>query len=90
MCSDEKILEKVAFVLASQHRTNIMLFLKDDMHTPKQIGEAINVRTNHISNLLSQLRKKNLVYCATPNIRKGKLYTLTDDGKIVLDYLKSG
>ena len=90
MCNDEEILEKVAFVLASKHRTNIILNLSDEMHTPKQIGDAINVRTNHISNLLAQLRKKELVYCATPNIRKGKLYSLTDDGKYVLNYIKSG
>ena len=90
MCNDEEILEKVAFVLASKHRTNIILNLSDEMHTPKQIGDAINVRTNHISNLLAQLRKKELVYCATPNIRKGKLYSLTDDGKNVLNYIKSG
>lgn len=89
MCSDEKLLEKIAFVLASEHRTNIILYLGDELHTPKQIGNAINVRTNHISNLLSQLRKNNLVYCATPKIRKGKLYTLTDEGKYVLKYIQS-
>ena len=88
MCNDEKILEKVAVVLASQHRTNIILYLDDELHTPKQIGDAIHVRTNHISNLLAQLRKNSLVYCATPNIRKGKLYTLTDEGKCVLKYIK--
>ena len=89
MCNDEKILEKVAFVLASGHRTGIIKYLDDELHTPKQIGDAINVRTNHISNLLAQLRKKDLVYCATPQIRKGKLYALTDDGKQVLEYIKS-
>jgi len=89
MCNDEILLEKIAYVLASDHRKNIILYLGEKMHTPKQIGDAINVRTNHISNLLSQLRKKDLVYCATPNIRKGKLYTLTDDGKSVLTYINS-
>lgn len=88
MCNDEKFLEKVAFVLASEHRKNIILFMENELYSPKQIGDAINVRTNHISNLLSQLRKKDLVYCATPNIRKGKLYSLTDDGKKVLKYIK--
>ena len=87
MCN-ELLLEKIAYVLASEHRKNIILYLDDEMHTPKQIGDAINVRTNHISNLLAQLRKKELVYCATPNIRKGKLYSITDDGKEVLKYIK--
>ena len=89
MCNDEKLLEKVAFVLASEHSKNIILYLDDELHTPKQIGDAINVRTNHISNLLAQLRKNDLVYCATPKIRKGKLYSLTDDGRYVLNYIKS-
>lgn len=89
MCSNNEFLEKVAFVLESEHRKNIILYLDDELHTPKQIGDIIGVRTNHISNLLAQLRKNDLVYCATPKIRKGKLYALTDDGKSVLNYIKN-
>lgn len=88
MCSNEKLLEKIAYVLASEHRKNIILYLDDKLYTPKQIGDAINVRTNHISNLLAQLRKQDLVYNTTPRIRKGRLYSLTDDGKKVLEYIK--
>ena len=88
MCSNEKFLEQVAYVLASEHRKNILLFMDNELYSPKQIGDAINVRTNHISNLLAQLRKYNLVYNTTPTIRKGRLYSLTDDGKKVLDYIK--
>lgn len=89
MCSDEKSLEKIAYVLASEHRKNIILFMEDRLATPKEIGDAINVRTNHISNLLSQLRQYDLVYNTTPSIRKGRLYSLTDSGKYVLEYIKS-
>ena len=89
MCSNEKFLEKVAFVLASQHRKNIILYLGTGLRTPKQIGDKINVRTNHISNLLAQLRQYGLVYNTTPSIRKGRLYSLTDDGKRVLEYIES-
>ena len=89
MCANEEFLEKVAYVLASEHRKNIILFMDDRLASPKQIGDAINVRTNHISNLLAQLRKYNLVYNTTPTIRKGKLYSLTDDGQYVLEYIKS-
>ena len=88
MCNDEKFLEQVAYVLASDHRKNIILFMGDELYSPKQIGDAINVRTNHISNLLAQLRKYNLVYNTTPRIHKGRLYSLTEDGKRVLEYIK--
>ena len=49
MCSDEKSLEKIAYVLASEHRKNIILFMEDRLATPKEIGDAINVRTNNMT-----------------------------------------
>lgn len=88
MCGSEIFLEKVAYVLASEHRKNIILFLSNELYTPKQIGDGIGVRTNHISNLLAQLRQQDLVYCATTKIKRGRLYTLTDDGKKVLEYIQ--
>ena len=39
------------------------------------------------TNLLADLRSHGLVVCATPNVRKGRLYKLTDDGNKVLKYL---
>lgn len=87
MC-DENFLEQVAYVLASKHRTNIIFFMENELYTPTQIGKEINLRPNHVSNLLKQLKDYGLVYCATPNINKGKFYSLTDDGKKVLQYIK--
>ena len=89
MPNDDVQLEKIAYVLASEHRKNIVLFLDNEYHTPKEIGNAINVKTNHISNLLSQLRKIDLIYCGTPNLRKGRLYSLTEEGETVLHYIKT-
>ena len=89
MPNDDIQLEKLSYVLASEHRKNIILFLDNEYHTPKEIGYAINVRTNHISNLLAQLRENGLIYCATPDLHKGRLYSLTEEGKNVLDYIKS-
>ena len=61
--------------LASEHRKNIILFMDNELYSPKQINDAINVKANHISNLLSQLRKYELVYNTTSKIRKGKIYS---------------
>lgn len=88
MRDDEKFLELVAYVRASKHRTNLIKFLDYQLKTPKEIGEELNVRTNHVSNLLADLRKHDLVVCATPNIRKGRLYKLTDNGIEVLKFLQ--
>ena len=88
MKNEEEFLELVAYVKASNHRVNILKFIEYDLKTPKEIGVALNVRTNHISNLLADLRKHNLVVCSTPNVRKGRLYELTENGIKVLEYLE--
>lgn len=87
MDSDEKFLELVAYVKASEYRTEILSFLRYELKTPSEIGDRIDVRTNHISNILADLRKHDLVICATPNIRKGRLYKLTEKGNRVAKFL---
>lgn len=84
---DEELLESVAYVRASKHRKNIIKFLSYELRTPKEIGVALDVRTNHISNLLADLKKHDLVVCVTPNVRKGRLYKLTKKGNKVLKYI---
>lgn len=88
MCNEDKLLELVAYIKASEHRQNIVKYLGDELKTPSEIGEKLDIRTNHISNLLADLRKQDIVLCATPNVRKGRLYKLTDTGKRVLTFLK--
>lgn len=88
MNDNNEFLELVAYVKASNHRKNIIEYLNYGLKTPKEIGVALNVRTNHISNLLADLRKHDLVVCSTPNVRKGRLYELTENGIKVLEYLE--
>ncbi len=87
MSEDEKFLELVAYVRASNRRKDIIKFLSYGLKTPTEIGDELDIRTNHISNLLADLKKHGLVVCATPNVRKGRLYKLTDNGNKVLEYL---
>ena len=87
MDSDEKFLELVAYVKASDYRKEIIRFLLYDLKTPSEIGDRIDVRTNHISNILADLRRHDLVICATPNVRKGRLYKLTEKGNRVAKFL---
>ena len=88
MCNEDKLLELMAYIKASEHRQNIVKYLGDELKTPSEIGEELDIRTNHISNLLADLRKKDIVLCATPNVKKGRLYKLTDTGKRVSTFLK--
>jgi len=87
MEEDENFYECISFVRASKHRAAIMRYLKYDVRTPTEIGVELDIRTNHISNLLAELRNQGLVVCITPNIHKGRLYQLTDKGKRIVEHI---
>ena len=46
------------------------------------------IRTNHISKVLSQFKTNEIVEFITPEVRKGRLYMLTEAGVDVVKNLK--
>ena len=50
--------------------------------------KKIGVRTNHISNVLSDLKENGLVICLNENAHKGRLYKNTELSLEILKYLK--
>ena len=83
------ILKNLGFVKAGEYRKNVILVLKDEFLCPTEIAEKIKYPTSHVSNTLSELAKRDLVTCVNPEVRKGKLYTLTSSGKKICCMLKS-
>ena len=48
---------------------------------PTEIAERSNIKTNHVSKVLSELKSKELIELVNPEARKGRLYRLTDVGE---------
>lgn len=57
-----------------------MKSLEGDVKIPTAIANDSGIRTNHISKVLSELKAHELVECINPEVRKGRLYRLTDKG----------
>ena len=74
----------VDYVKRSQYRSKILKSLADDVKMPSQIARDTGIVQNHISNSLRQLKEHELVECINPEVRKGRLYRLTDEGKNVV------
>ena len=55
--------------------------------TPSNIAKEINLRTNHVSNVLKELKEKELVVCLNEDARKGRLYKNTELGVKILEYI---
>ncbi len=87
MNDDEKY-KIIGYVIASKYRINILKSLNDTVKTPSLIAKDIDLRTNHVSNVLKELKEKNLVVCLNEEAHKGRLYKNTDLAIEILKYIK--
>lgn len=85
---NQEVIDTLSFILASKHRTNIILSLEEKPKIPSQIGKEINLNTTHVSKYLTSLREKDLVICLNESAQKGRLYELTPKGREYLKRLK--
>ena len=82
--SDEMLIE-MSYVQISKYRTKTMKALEGNAKIPSAIARDSGIRTNHISKVLSELKGHELVECINPEVRKGRLYELTDMGNLVME-----
>ena len=85
--SDEMLTE-ISYVQISKYREKVMKTLKDEVKMPSQIAKDSDIRQNHISKVLSELKAHELVECINPEVRKGRLYRLTDKGNNIVKNLE--
>ena len=81
--SDEMLTE-ISYVQISKYRTKVMKSLEEDVKIPTGIAKDSGIKTNHISKVLSELKAHELVECINPEVRKGRLYRLTEKGEKIL------
>lgn len=79
--------KKVGYVKGSKYRTMVMKSLNEGPKIPTEIADDIEIYRNHVSNTLNQLKDEELIECINPEMRKGRLYRLTDLGEEVVDKL---
>lgn len=80
--------EIIEFVKRSQYRQRVLTSLDGNVLMPTEIAKRSDIKTNHVSKVLSELRNKELIELINPEIKKGRLYRLTDDGNVIISILK--
>lgn len=81
--------ETFEFVQRSTYRQNVLKALEGNVLMPTEIAERSNIKTNHVSKVLSELKSKELIELVNPEARKGRLYRLTDVGDEIAKELKT-
>lgn len=85
--NQNEIYDLIGYIVASEYRVNVLKSLTEDIKVPSVIAEEINLRTNHVSNVLRELKDKDLVICLNEDAKKGRLYKITQRGEEVLELL---
>ncbi len=79
----------VKFINNSSYRVRVLKTLSDgNVKMPKDIAADCHILPNHISNVLTLLKGLGLLECINPEVKKGRLYRLSADGKNILKDLK--
>ncbi|MBR6025109.1 MAG: transcriptional regulator [Methanobrevibacter sp.] len=84
---EEEFLNSLGYVMASAYRLKVIQYIGNGVKIPSDIAKKIGVRTNHISNVLADLKQNNLVVCLNEDAHKGRLYKNTDLALEVLKYI---
>ncbi|WP_400197809.1 transcriptional regulator [Methanobrevibacter smithii] len=84
----DEMLTEISYVQISKYRTKVMESLERDVKIPTAIANDSGIRTNHISKVLSELKAHELVECINPEVRKGRLYRLTEIGDEIVKNLE--
>lgn len=81
--------DTIDFVKRSRYRQRVLTSLDGNVLIPTEIAKRSDIKTNHVSKVLSELRNKDLIEVLDDSVRKGRLYRLTDDGEVVLKQIKN-
>lgn len=84
----DEILKEISYVEISSYRKKVMKSLDGEVLIPTQIARNSEIRPNHISKVLAELKAHELVECINPEVRKGRLYRLTDKGEEIIENMK--
>ncbi|MBM4250094.1 MAG: hypothetical protein FJ149_11870 [Euryarchaeota archaeon] len=74
----------IGFVISSLPRFNTLIILKETALRPSEISKRINQTIYRTSTILGELSDKDLIKCINPRAKKGRLYTLTEKGRGIL------
>ena len=84
---DDEKLVKLSYVHISSYREKTVKALKNQAKIPTKIAKDTGILPNHMSKVLKELKDAGIVECINPEVRKGRLYRLTDKGEEIVDNL---
>ncbi len=85
---ENRYIDEIGFVKISEQRQKIMKDLKDKLKIPTEIAKSTGMSVSEVSRSLKTLKDREIVICLNENKRVGRVYTLTNKGKEILEYIE--
>ncbi|MBU4308274.1 MAG: winged helix-turn-helix domain-containing protein [Nanoarchaeota archaeon] len=78
---EKEMIDAISLIKSSKYRYKVLKAIKEEVLTPSEISKKVDLRLNHVSMVLTDLKNKKLVECLNEETKKGRLYQLTKLGK---------
>jgi predicted transcriptional regulator len=72
--------ELIGFIKASKHRQDILLIIKKEPSTPREIADKLNIHISQVSRTIGEMVDMKLIEIMNPNMKKGRIYSITPIG----------
>ena len=82
------MINAISLIKSSEYRHKVLKAIGNEVITPSEIAKKVDLRLNHVSMVLTNLKNKKLVKCLSEETKKGRLYELTELGKNAINRLK--
>lgn len=79
--------ELIGKLKSSGWRLRVLKTLSNGVKTPNELSKQTYISSSHISEVLRDLKGMELIECKNPDLRKGKIYSITKLGKNILKEL---
>jgi len=81
---EKRMVSAISLYRSSKYRRKILSCMQGSTMTPSEISKSVNIRLNHVSMMLTNLKEADLVVCLNEESKRGRLYELTELGKKVV------
>jgi len=78
---EKGMIDAISLIKSSEYRHKIIKAIGNEVLTPSEIAKKVDLRLNHVSMVLTELKEKKVVKCLNEETKKGRLYELTELGK---------
>ena len=79
--------EDISWIKRGKQRREIIVHI-DDNETPTEIANKSKYSLNHTSRILNELKRNGFVKLLNPKEKTGRLYVLTEKGRVIRDRLR--